>query len=139
MEFSQDMLIDVTLNAAGYLIAALLGITIYSIFRRREKVPSTASGQVPTSSQAPAQTEISKEHLSRPNSSASEAHYIQFGGTKREQSSVNTSSENKRRDRSEILRIAQQMLTAGATSDKIKQVLPISEAEVTLLQLSRKV
>jgi hypothetical protein len=42
-----------------------------------------------------------------------------------------------RRDRADIIRIAKEMMKAGATAEKIKGVIPISEAELSLLSIGK--
>ena len=138
MEFSQDMLIDLSLNVAGYLIAGLLGMTIYSIFRRQEskQVLTTNASDMPVEEKTFVPVPIKSNQVTPSPATSASKNFIQFG---KQQDVTAEATPEKRRDRSEILRIALQMISAGATTEKIKQVLPISEAELSLLQLSKKV
>ncbi|NOY88188.1 MAG: hypothetical protein GXO93_02205 [FCB group bacterium] len=47
-------------------------------------------------------------------------------------------SSSPRYDHLEIIRIARSMLKAGATPEKIKKVLPVSESELVLLKANNK-
>jgi hypothetical protein len=44
-----------------------------------------------------------------------------------------TSLSNARRNRGEVIRLARQMLNSGTSGEKVKQLLPISEGELSVL------
>lgn len=141
MDISQDMIIDVALNAAGYLTAALLSIVIYSIFFRRDRRQSESLAPSAPQVQTPATRDFSPVP-------AGSGEFIELGGanvqfdSRSESKSVVPSQEiskTGRRDRSRIVEIATKMLKAGAGVEKIKNLLPISEAELSLLKQSQKI
>ena len=53
------------------------------------------------------------------------------------ESTPRTGPNGERRDRSEIIRIARTMVKAGASDEKIKRLIPISDAELSLLSMSK--
>lgn len=141
MDISQDLIIDAALNAAGYLTAALLSIVFYSIFFRRN---SSHSGSFSPSAPDP---KISAVRDNGPAPTGS-GEFIKLGGENTQAISIvrpnytsqpDNISKAGRRDRSSIVAIAAKMLKAGAGADKIKNVLPISEAELSLLKQSQKI
>jgi hypothetical protein len=141
MELSQDLIIDVALNAAGYIAAAALALTVFSLFRKKNGAtaaaatsPAEADGAVPDRS-APISVKATRsgakmEFLSLSDKTSEDA------GERRPKTEVRP--EGDRRDRSEIIRVARGMLKAGATSEKITSILPISQAEVAMLSAGRR-
>ena len=74
--------------------------------------------------------------------------FIELGGTiakfdshsgSKSRSTSDAFNKNERRERSKIVDIAIKMLNAGAGFDKIKKILPISEAELSLLKQSQEI
>lgn len=141
MDISQELIIDVALNAAGYLTAALLSIVLYSIFIRRNTSPGGIATQpaaevpVPTTSEGSPRSTNSSEFIKLGSESSQSGSHFRPKST----TSPSTTSRAGRRDRSSIVEIATKMLKAGAGVDKIKDVLPISEAELSLLKQSQKI
>ena len=130
-----DFAIDMMINVAGYLIAGTLGVLIYRLVRkdsRREPIPSPEN-QITVekaASHAPSPT---------PHPAANRVQFIRFGETSRQPAkeapatAIATENPVNRRNRGEIIRVARGMLKAGATHENIRKVLPISEAELSLL------
>lgn len=139
MEISQQFLIDMALNVGGYLLAGALGIVIYSFFNRRKKVAvAYENGPVPaagTPVEPPA------------TGSGEEGHRIEFIklGEKPDQvistpdpgPAAKAEDVARRRDRADTIRVARTMLKAGAPHEKIKRLIPISDAELSLLSMSK--
>jgi len=130
-----DFAIDMAVNIVGYLIAGTIGVMIYRLFRRGPRVTeeSLASDSVGTPEYA---------GVARPSTAqavTNRVQFIRFGERKAPQTESQaprlTSSDGgvNRRNRTEIFRVARSMIKAGATHDSIRKVLPISEAELSLL------
>jgi hypothetical protein len=123
MDVLNDRLIDAGLNALGYLIAGGLGILIHSIIldRRRRTEPAAAPAASPAAPARPA----------RSNSA-------QFVSLRAGESKPETTTENpaapSRKDKAEIVRLARKMVQAGTDRKTIKRMLPISDAELNLLE-----
>lgn len=133
MEISQDFLIDLALNIGGYVLAGALSVLLYSIFMRKKNAPAP----VPTTSVPPAET-ISADI--EPPVQTRRIEFIRLGDKAEDEPKVSreTSTGTARRDRAEIIRIARNMLKAGAPIDRIKRVLPVSESELALLDMSKR-
>jgi len=130
MELPNDMILDIALNAAGYIAAGILSVTIYSMFSgRSKKTKQLASAGMPVvqdTKSVPAHS-VPTQFINLKDVSASGANTKK--STPKQQSNLKIS----RSDRVGTIRIAREMLKAGATSEKIQRVLPISEAELALL------
>lgn len=138
MEISQDMLIDIALNAAGFLLAGLLGVTIYSMFKRTPKTVKVIESESVGNGlpkEAPSQQAV----VSSQNTVSTEkkVEFINFGQKKKETTKRKEGiSGNSKRNRSEVIRMANAMLAAGNEPEQIKKVLPISDTELALLKLN---
>ncbi len=134
MDISTLMLTDIALNLIGYLAAGALAVLIYAAFRRDRRQAATSQPAGEEVAEAPAP-------IRRPERSKVE--FVRLG--EEADPSAAITGENLhavdnpqfRRDRSEIFRVAHRMLDAGASQDRIRLVLPISEAELALLNLTR--
>jgi hypothetical protein len=128
MEISQDVIIDTILNVVGFLAAGGLAIIMYAALRRPKKEPS-GTGKV--NFQSP------DARLNNPNDVSEGTRRIEFVKLNRSQDSSSSlraaSSEIHRRNRVEIVRLARQLVEAGASAERVKAVLPISDAELALL------
>ncbi len=144
MELSQEMIIDIAMNAAGYVIVSILAVIIYTIFQKKdtETIGASTSAALIVK-RAPAKN-IRNERpvnekiefinfLTDSNSTEDKADLVQD-----EEIPIKIENNTARRDRSDIIRIAKEMLKAGADNDRIMGVLPISMAELSLLTLANK-
>lgn len=128
MEISSGFIMDMTLEAIGYLAAGAFSIVVYSMFNRRRTTTATeAEG---------------RERIEAALAPERRIQFVKFGQeTGRSAGAGNMSGREpvspgvSRQSRADIIRIARGMIKAGATSDKIKKVLPISEAELALMSL----
>ncbi|MCK4632910.1 MAG: hypothetical protein KAT79_06530 [candidate division Zixibacteria bacterium] len=133
MELSTEMWIDVALNATGYLAAGALATVMYSLFRRRQ-----VSATIPAEGCQSVEQQVSQgsDELS---SATNSLEYVEFGsGAERQaERTINGESATRRRNRGEVIRLARQMVDAGTPEEKIRDLLPISEAELSLLSLKK--
>ena len=138
MEISQQFLIDMALNVGGYVLAGALGILLFSMFRRRKEVPVPVNSE-PTLEETPAPDGAGTVVGERRR-----VEFVRLGrqdiaerSTVKTTDTTGTASVGDRRNRTETIRIARTMLKAGASAEKIKRVIPISDAELSLLSMSK--
>ncbi len=128
MDVPKEILLDAAINAVGYLAAGAGTILFYSMFTKKNTTKqSPAPEQQTIVAATPVTPEVPRETgqfvpLSRLSVRTQEA---EVPSTQK--------LENGQRDRQAIMRIAREMLKAGATVERIRTVLPISAAEVALL------
>lgn len=144
MDIPHEVIIEVALNIIGYLAAGALSILIYRNFARPK------AGAVPRSNitlATPDQPDLRSESPSRTKDDIN-LEIVTFGSSPAEKlaASANKPTINRLRgraaspagrDRADIIRIAKEMMKAGATAEKIKGVIPISEAELSLLSMGK--
>ena len=137
MDFSQEFLLDMAINGAGFLTAALIGMVFYALFSNKK---------------APQQQEVVQENNSKLSKSTqtiptvqrqnvSNVKFIQLGSTGSEGehvTHVKKEAAPARASRKEVIQLARKMLDAGSTTENIKRILPVSDAELALLSLNNK-
>jgi len=137
MDISQEFLIDMAVNMGGYVLAGLISVLVYALLhrRRRSAAPDVNPVEVHEheSEPQPASEKVNRrlEFIKlgeRPDAAANEDSL---------ESAPNTVATGDRRNRAEIIRIARTMLKAGASDEKIKRLIPISDAELSLLSMSK--
>ena len=133
MELSTEMWIDVALNATGYLAAGALATVMYSLFRRRP-----ARSTHPADGRQPAEQRESQRSDGL-SSVADNMEYVEFGGAGegKAERSILRDAATRRRNRGEVIRLARQMVDAGTPEERIRDLLPITEAELSLLSLKK--
>ena len=132
MEISQQFLIDMALNVGGYVLAGALGILLFSMFKKRSTVAVPVKSKPgPDKAASADDAEVVVEEKRR-------VEFVRLGRQDagptpavKTADTTGTTSASDRRDRTETIRIARTMLKAGATADKIKRVIPISDAELS--------
>lgn len=135
MEVTQDQIIGVMLNVLGYLTAGALWTVIYSFFRGRRGAERPAVRTVPATDEEPAPAaQVSARPKSR-------IEFVNFKGADTGRSRTDrtvapaegTRPEANRRNRSEIIRLAREMLLDNTPDEKIKQTLPITDGELAMI------
>ncbi len=134
MTISQDMIIDVALNVAGYLAAAGLLLVVGSMFRRTPKRAKVAA-QVPESASqdAPSRAERTTEHRRLEFVNLKSDSVIPESPSQPTRRAGREDIGAYRRNRVEVMRLAREMLEAGSTRERVRETLPISEGELALL------
>ena len=133
MEVFNEQIVDIGLNVLGYLVAGGLGVLIYSVFQRRPRpIEATAAAAV-TPDPVP-------EAPARP-SARQDFEFVNLRSEPRNATPKDTDETptpprpaTAHRDRKEIIRLARQMIKAGAAGEQITRTLPISQSELALLQ-----
>ena len=135
MTISQDILIDTALNVAGYVAAGALWLVLSSLFQRSPRRAVDSPRQ--TSSRQP-ETEAARQDSS---AGRRKPEFVDLKGfdssagqiSRAADSALREESGNFRRNRTEVMRMAREMLEAGSSRDRVRQTLPISEGELALL------
>lgn len=136
MDFSQDLLIDWALTAGGYIASGLLAVVLYSMFRDVVNGRQAAVKPVPRFDVEPA----AGERVSRPKITLTRGPEEAAPTPQQESHTLSTynrnllAQEGYRRNRTGAIRVARELIRAGASSEQIKAVLPISEAELNMLR-----
>jgi len=134
MELSIDLLANVALDVMGYLVAGVLGVVLYQLVYKNERrttpvpVERTDAG------------EKSKNGSSDPKTVGKSLQFLDFHENKHNSSSDNKKSQggNPRRCRDDVIRLARQMIASGTPDARIRELLPITEAELALLNYGEK-
>ena len=126
MEVWNGQIMDVGLTVIGYFAAVGLGMLVHSALAgRKRRMIAAPAGLIPNPT-AEATPSLRFIDLRRPGG---EDTMISAPATR-----PTRVPRPGRRDRVEIVRLARQMLQAGTPAERVRQTLPISEAELTLLQ-----
>ena len=137
MDFSQEFIMDIAINAAGFLTAGLIGMVFYALFSKKSKTTKKEVLQEINNTLSKAtQTVPTVQAKSSPS-----VKFIQLGANGKAVEQPALSKENKptqRPSRKEVIQLARKMLEAGSTTDNIKRILPVSDAELALLSLNNK-
>ena len=142
MDLSKEVLLDLLLNVVGYLAAGGLSLVLYSLFLGRENtvLDSTRSDLQAGDEQHGNTGSVSGE--------GRRIEFIKFGEQQGKAGAAPSSdvhlkrtpvmAATSRRNRIEVIGLARKMIEAGASAEKVRAVLPISEAELALLSCERE-
>lgn len=139
MDISSEFYVDLLLNLIGYLAAGALVWTVYPMVasRLRRRSVTLVRPEAPPSRPLRVQQPADAPQFMRLQEPTPTAQtFIADADKPTERSSMLRPSE--RRDRVDIIRIAREMLKAGADNRRIQQVLPVSEAELALLTMQNQ-
>lgn len=142
MHIDQQTLIEVGLNAAGYLTAALLTLLIYagyinrkyrSILKAVQQTSAGASSGMPaTLAQRPVQHKA-PEVVSLGGQSADAVTAVRTGTY--DSYDEPSGKTQYTRNRAEVIRLARKMLEAGNSAERVADLLPVTESEMRLITL----
>lgn len=133
MDVINDHIMDIGLNALGYLVAGGLGVLLHSAFMGRRRQVAGVPAPTPdieSGSDDPSRSSTRQpfEYVDLRQQRKGKTDAANAGITSR------PAAATAHRDRREIIRVARQMLKAGAAGDQIRATLPISQSELALLQ-----
>jgi hypothetical protein len=136
MEVHTEQIIDIALNAAGYLLAGGLWLLVYTAWQNR-KAERTARALIakPTTA-APVATTVA---ASVPTEGRRSLEFVAFRGEHRATGDTPAveptvlSGMDRRRNRAEVFALARRMLESGASAEAVKLELPVSDGELALL------
>ena len=134
MELSIDMLANVALDVLGYLAAGGLAVVLYQLLQKNRKrvVPAPVEN-----------TEVVKKSqygFSDMTARGKSLQFVDFQENKQNNGSDHEKcrSGNLRRNRDDVIRLARQMIASGTPDTRIRELLPITEAELALLNYGEK-
>lgn len=113
---------DLLLSLLGYVAAALGGALAASGIGSRPKTSPTSQANPSTPRTAVKQSKPASRPIVSTVTAIPDAR------------SVNQDEATQRRNRQETLSLAREMLARGASHERIRQVLPVSDGELILLQ-----
>jgi hypothetical protein len=125
MEFSPDMMMDIALNAVGYLAAGALSVVIYVLFTGRGR-RADASAYAPSGS-----TAAESARAGGVDDGGRSVEFVRLSQQRTE--AARPAYMEQRRNRVEVIGRARRMLDDGVPTEQIKKSLPISDAELALL------
>jgi hypothetical protein len=134
MEVSQDQLISLALNFVGYIAAGALWMVIFSFYRDRKKAGAAVRG--------PAAEPVVTKAVPETVKPAREKTNVEFVSLTRSTGQAAAATVDpapvvggqNRRNRAEVIKMAQEMLKANVNSEKIKHTLPITEGELAMIK-----
>lgn len=129
MGISQEILSDAALNVVGYLIAGALLTLLYSSFTNRsgKKTAAATANPVLGSGETPIPNGTRRvEFVDLRSVSTGDSRPVSAKRSAAE-------SQNRQRNRAEVMRLAREMLQSGTPRDNVRNLLPISEGEMALL------
>lgn len=159
LDLTPEILMDVALNAVGYLLAGALSVVVYSLFGRQSKQteaePAEVSSQSiptvpvirPTEDSAMefvrfVRNEVEPEPVEQTLMIPEKEELEPFSKiapiqTLEDEDEVEMPSpERFRKNRATVIRLARQMVADGRPDKDIKDLLPISEAELAMMQVA---
>ncbi len=137
---SPDRAIDVGLNVIGFLAAGALMMVVSSMFqrnRRTEMIDEVAVKPTEASTAAPKEADKPKEQ------SRSSISFVSFGDKPNRPERTATEKTQRaniaggRRNRAEVIRLAKEMIDARKSGEEIRKRLPITEAELAMLDTEK--
>ncbi|MBU8934929.1 MAG: hypothetical protein KOO62_13160 [candidate division Zixibacteria bacterium] len=131
MDFSSNLVIDLLLNVAGFLVAGALALTVYAIYQRRLR-PTATSPEEPAPEEP---TPVPRVSIARPIRNGT-GEFITLGATP--DSSQNTMKTTGHSRRAQVIQAAREMINAGATDGEVRSTVPVSDAELAVLNIGRK-
>ncbi|MFH1688305.1 MAG: hypothetical protein ABIE70_12390 [bacterium] len=131
MEVSWDLILDVGLNAVGYLAAGALGILVYAMFSDRRRQPKSAATLKPVTITVDANA-TTAARTTRPVqflnlSNVPRSHY-QAPSTDRPLLDL---VQGAAKNRGQVINTARQVTRAGVSSDRIRTFLPVTDPDLT--------
>ncbi|RKX29877.1 MAG: hypothetical protein DRP47_00635 [Candidatus Zixiibacteriota bacterium] len=131
MDISSYLSVDLMLNVAGFLVAGALSLTIYSMFQHRKE-----SNPVASEKPSGIESAINIESFVRRPNSIGTGEFIDFSKKPVLSENPNTAIGHYRR--TQAIQTAREMIKNGATNAEIMSEVPVSEAELAVLNFERK-
>ncbi len=132
MGISQEILSEAALNVVGYLLAGALLTLLYSSLTNRGVRKAAAPAK---SAQDAGEAGMSN--------GGRRAEFVDLRAVPTANSRATSSSrptvdsQNRQRNRAEVMRLAREMLQSGTPRENVRSLLPISEGEIALLEKQR--
>lgn len=137
---SQDVLIDIGLNAAGFLIGGMILMLIGSFRKSRRVTVGVSSGT--TAMLQPSVESTSQERPHRGPKADFNGEYINFNNFdwhgERGSSAPTRQSSSSVRNREEVIKMAKQMLADKRDENDVKANLPVTDGELAYARYLEK-
>jgi hypothetical protein len=130
---SQEALVDIGLNMAGFLTAGILMALIYSIFNGRRKVLSVTGPAAPL--KMPEGSSVDSAEKSKPvNLEFVDFKTIAWKDSRENRPSVKKPATDNTRNRQEVIRLAKKLLAEKHDEAQLKKNLPITDGELSMVK-----
>ena len=133
MDFSNGLLIDTAIIAAGYIFAGALSVLIYSVATRRHR-------EVQLVNFLPEEGEIKEKQVER-TEPKNQFEFVKFEQSKKEPDSEPLEEKTNylksgrlQRNRLEVIQQAKKMMSSGKAAEEIRKILPLSAAELEFMR-----
>ena len=133
MDFSNGLLIDTAIIAAGYIFAGALSVLIYSVATRRHR-------EVQLVNFLPEEGEIKEKQVER-TEPKNQFEFVRFEQSKKEPDSEPLEEKTNylksgrlQRNRLEVIQQAKKMMSSGKAAEEIRKILPLSAAELEFMR-----
>ena len=133
MDFSNALLIDTAIIAAGYIFAGAFSVLIYSVVTRRHR-------EVQLVNFLPEEGEIKEKQVER-TEPKNQFEFVRFEQSKKEPDSEPLEEKTNylksgrlQRNRLEVIQQAKKMMSSGKAAEEIRKILPLSAAELEFMR-----
>lgn len=133
MDFSNGLLIDTAIIAAGYIFAGAFSVLIYSVATKRHR-------EVQLVNFLPEEGEI-KEKKVEGSEPKSQFEFVRFDQSEKESAmeplqgkTDYLKSGGQQRNRLAIIQQAKEMMSSGRAAEEIRKILPLSAAELEFMR-----
>ena len=133
MDFSNQLLIDTAIIAAGYIFAGAFSVLIYSVATKRHR-------EVQLVNFLPEEGEIKEKKVEGSNPK-NQFEFVKYDQSKKEpareplpEKTDYLKSGRLQRNRLEIIQQAKKMMSSGTAAAEIRKILPLSAAELEFMR-----
>ena len=138
--FSQDVLIDIGLNAAGFFLGGTIIMLIASFWKSRRTAVEISSGAAVVMPE-PAPT-LPKEKVQRAEKSDFKGEFVNFNNmnwqSEKTKPTTKTESTGSGRDRQQVIKMARQMLADKRDDSELRADLPVTDGELAYAKYLEK-
>ena len=141
MEVTTKQMIDIALDAAGYLLAGGLWLVVYSAWQNR-RAAAKAHAAAPAEPMVNVPAPEPMKAAAQPKEGPRSLEFVTFRGNRsasepaqsaQPTESVESVVPDRRRNRAEVFAMARRMLEQGVSAERVKSELPVSDGELALL------
>ncbi len=137
---SQDALIDIGLNAAGFFIGGMIIMLIGSFWKSRRATVGISSGATAVITEPVPSTP--KEKVHRAERSDFNGEFVNFNNmnwqSEKTQPTTRTESAGPARDRQQVIKMARQMLAEKRDESELRADLPVTDGELAYAKYLEK-
>ncbi len=138
--FSQDVLIDIGLNAAGFFLGGTIIMLISSFWKSRRATIRISSGAAVVAPEPVPSPPRGKAH--RAEGSDFKGEFVNFNSmnwqSEKTKSTTTTESAGPGRDRQQVIKMARQMLAEKRDESELRADLPVTDGELAYAKYLEK-